>query len=292
MNILVTGGSGFIGKNIVEQMGQNYNIMAPSHRELDLLDEKSVANFFKNHPFDVVVHSAVKPGHRNAPDLDSLFYSNTRMFFNLIRNSDSFKKIIFLSSGAVYDIRNSLGKVPEEFFDQYVPEDEHGFSKYVCSKYIELADNAIELRLFGVFGKYEDYSIRFISNAICKTLFDMPITIRQNRNFDYLFIDDLIPVLEHFIHADPHHKSYNFTPDKSIELLTVAEIVKHFSGKNLPIIVHNSGLGLEYSGSNNRLYEEISGLKLTPFATAIESLFKWYHERRDLIDQRCLQFDK
>ena len=54
----------------------------------------------------------------------------------------------------------------------------------------------MELRLFGVFGRHEDYAIRFISNAICKTLFDLPITLRQNRTFSYLYVDDLGPIVE------------------------------------------------------------------------------------------------
>ena len=37
-NILITGGSGFIGKNLREQLQGKYNIYAPSHSELELLD--------------------------------------------------------------------------------------------------------------------------------------------------------------------------------------------------------------------------------------------------------------
>ncbi len=59
----------------------------------------------------------------------------------------------------------------------------------------------MELRLFGVFGPHEDYAIRFISNAICKALFGLPITLRQNRTFSYLFIDDLGPIVERFLTA-------------------------------------------------------------------------------------------
>lgn len=101
--------------------------------------------------------------------------------------------------------------------------------------------------------KYEDYAIRFISNAICKTLFDLPITIKQNRNFDYLYVNDLMLVLDWFIENTPQYHSYNITPDLSISLLDLALIVKDISGKDLPIHIHQDGLGLEYSGDNARL---------------------------------------
>lgn len=80
-NILLTGGSGFIGRNILESfLSDKYHILAPSSRELNLPDEKSVDAYFESHQIDIVVHSAVKPGHRNAKDFSDLFYTNTRMF--------------------------------------------------------------------------------------------------------------------------------------------------------------------------------------------------------------------
>ena len=202
MNLFLTGGSGFIGRNILELLGQKHQIIAPTHKELDLLDENAVTEFFNSHDIDIVIHSAVRPGHRNAKDLSNQFDHNTRMFSNLVSNSSKFKKMIFLSSGLVYDIRYYQPKMKEEYFGNHIPSDEAGFSKYLSAKQIEKSSNIIELRLFGVFGKYEDYSIRFISNAICKALFDLPITIKQNRKFDYLYIEDLMPILQYFINND------------------------------------------------------------------------------------------
>ena len=90
MKILLTGGSGFIGRNIRESfLAEKYEILSPSSKELNLADEESVDAFFKNNSIDLVVHAAVKPSHRNAKDFSNLFYTNTRMFFNLERNSGS-----------------------------------------------------------------------------------------------------------------------------------------------------------------------------------------------------------
>ena len=186
MNILLTGGSGFIGKNIIESyLNKRYNIIAPRHSELDLTSQSDVDLFFTSHDIDVVIHSAVKPGHRNAKDTSDLFYVNNRMFFNILHNEHRFKKMIYLSSGSVYDMaRQNLNKVNEDFIGNSIPLDEHGFYRYTTSKYIELAKNIVELRIFSIYGKYEDYAIRFISNAICKAIYDLPITIKQNRSFE------------------------------------------------------------------------------------------------------------
>lgn len=292
MKVLVTGGSGFIGKNLAEHLSRKHTVLAPRHAELELLDETQVSEYFRKHDVDVVVHTAVKPGHRNARDPLNQLYNNTRMFFNLVRNASRFGKMIFLSSGAVYDERRYLPKMKEEYFDTSVPADEHGFSKYICARYVERAGDIVELRLFGVFGKYEDYAIRFLSNAICKTLFDLPITLRQNRRFDYLYIDDLAPIVEHFMEHDARHKCYNVTPDEAVELRTLAGKVIAVSGKDLPIVVARPGMGPEYSGDNGRLRKEIPGLAFTEIGEAIRRLSAWYEERRGTINRDLLLVDK
>jgi GDP-L-fucose synthase len=292
LNILLTGGSGFIGRNIVELMGDRYHFLAPSHKELDLLEENEVERFLKDKKIDVVVHSAVKPGHRNAKDLTNIFYADARMFFNLARCSSRYQKMIVLSSGAVYDIRCDLRKVTEDFYDTSVPADEHGFFRYVSAKYIETQKNIVELRIFSIFGKYEDYAIRFISNAICKAVYDLPITIKQNRCFDYLYINDFIPILDFFIQNNVRHKAYNVSPDHSIELYRLAEKIKSLSGKDLPIIVGQPGMGLSYSGDNSRMRKEIKDLNLTPIDDSLKALYDWYTENKPQINREFLLFDK
>lgn len=292
MKVLVTGGSGFIGRNIIEYFNRKYHVIAPTHGELELLDEAAVRKFLKRNPVDVVIHGAVKPSHRNSKDPTNLLYCNTRMFFNIARSSSYYGRLIFLSSGAVYDMRNYKPKMDEDYFDTSVPADEHGFSKYICARHIEQMDNAVELRLFGVFGKYEDYSIRFISNAICKTLFDLPITIKQNRRFDYLYIDDLMPVIDYFINNRGRHKAYNVTPDQSIDLYSLAEKVLSASGKELPILVAKTGLGDEYSGDNSRLCKFYYDYKLTKIDESISKLNRWYLNNEKNINKSLLLLDK
>jgi GDP-L-fucose synthase len=292
VNILLTGGSGFIGRNIIELMGDRYRFIAPSHKELDLLDENRVEGFIKEKRIDIVVHSAVKPGHRNAKDFTDIFYSDARMFFNLARLSSHYEKMIVLSSGAVYDVRRDLRKVTEDYFDTGVPADEHGFFRYVSAKYIESASNIVELRIFSIFGKYEDYTIRFISNAACKAVYDLPITIKQNKLFDYLYVNDFMPVLDFFIRHEPLHKAYNATPDSFIELYTLAEKVRAASGKDLPIVVAQPGMGPAYSGDNGRLRKEFTDLKLTPIDESIRELYGWYAANKQSINREFLLFDK
>ena len=154
MKILVTGASGFIGRNIVEYLSsRNHSVLSPTHYELDLMDEQAVREYFARQSIDVVIHGAVKPSQRTAVDHSQILYHNTRMLFNIVRNSNYFNKLIFLSSGAVYDMEHYVPKMHETYFDTFVPKDEYGFSKYLSAKYIKQVKNITELRIFGIFGK-------------------------------------------------------------------------------------------------------------------------------------------
>ncbi len=291
--ILLTGGSGFIGQNITESyLAKKYSIIAPKRSELDLSNDVSVQNFFQKNKFDLVIHSACKPGHRNAADTNGVFYTNSRMFFNLMKHSDSFAKMLNIGSGAIYDMRHYKPKMQEEYFAENIPVDEHGFCKYVIGKQIENSKKVIDLRVFGIFGKYEDYAIRFISNAICKAIFDLPITIRQNRKFDYLDVNDLMPILEFFIENEVQFNSYNITPDNSVELLEIAKIINAISKKNLPITIAMEGFGSEYSGDNARLKKEIKNFEFKKIEDSISDLYKWHLLNKENLDKKLLLTDK
>jgi len=179
----------------------------------------------------------------------------------------------------------------EDDFDAHVPADDYGFSKYVCAKAIDAMDRVYELRLFGVFGPHEDWQVRFISNACCRAVWDMPVVVRQNVFFDYLDIEDLARILECFAVKNLAWRHYNVCRGRSIDLKTLAEKVVTISGKSLPIEIPNPALGKEYSGTNSRMLGEIPDFRFREFDESITELYHWYAERKSGIDPGLLRFD-
>lgn len=56
--ILVTGASGFLGGRIIEFYKEKYDVYAPNHHEMDIINEESVINVLSKYQPDVVIHCA------------------------------------------------------------------------------------------------------------------------------------------------------------------------------------------------------------------------------------------
>lgn len=291
MKIFLTGGSGFIGRNILEQLGSSYDIIAPSHSELDLTDSDAVLEFLKRNPVDVVVHAANIGGTRKQQHVFGISHTNLKIFFNLIRAKKYYNRLINLGSGAEYGKQQNLSLVSEDFFDAKVPGDEYGLYKYVCSKYADRVDFITHIRLFAVFGKYEDYEIRFISNAICKALLGLPITLRQNVKFDYLCIDDFVKILGKIISAKPAEKFLNVCSGEPVELAKLARKVLLATGAKVEVLTANPGFGMEYTGDNSRLRKEIGKLELTPIDISIGALVDFYRKLLPILNKKSFLID-
>lgn len=59
MNVLVTGGSGMLGRQVLRVLKERQiPFRAPTHSEMDITSPESVSRYFKAHEPDVVIHCA------------------------------------------------------------------------------------------------------------------------------------------------------------------------------------------------------------------------------------------
>lgn len=58
--LLITGASGFLGSRIAEYFREKYDIITPSHNEMDITDETSVEQIFAKYKPDIVIHCAAQ----------------------------------------------------------------------------------------------------------------------------------------------------------------------------------------------------------------------------------------
>lgn len=286
MKILITGSSGFIGKNVkkyLEEHHVSYKLFAPSSKELNCLNEKDVTSYLKQHYFDKILHFAVYgDAIDKSKDRSKVLEYNLRMFYNFAKNTGLYGEMYYTGSGAEYNKSYEISKVTEEEIGKTIPVDQYGLMKYTIGKMIENSKNIYNLRLFGIFGKYEYYPQKFISNICCKAIMNLPLTIRQNVYFDYLWIDDFCKILDFFLCHKPQYHTYNIVSGQAISLKEICQLVIKISGKNLPIYIGKEGLANEYTASNKRLVKEYSELKFTSYEEAVQKLYNWYKENREI----------
>jgi GDP-L-fucose synthase len=293
MNIFITGANGFIGSHLKEYLQKRYaySVFAPSSQELNLLNEFDVEKYIKQNKIDIIVHLANKGGGRDTMDMKNITEYNLRIFFNIVKHEKNVQKIISFGSGAEYGKHKPIVDAKEDEYLKELPLDEYGFYKSITSKYIEKCDNIVQLRLFGVYGEYENYLYKFISNAVVKNLLHMPIVIGKNVFFDYLYIKDLLRMIDYFLHNEAQYKIYNASKGEKIDIVSLADIINKIGKYKSEIVTLNDGLNNEYASSNQRILAELKNFCFTSHEEAITNLYEYFAKNLKNINVESIKKD-
>ena len=118
MKILLTGGSGMVGKNILEYSKKyKHTFLSPSSKDLNLLDYNAVANFIRKNKPDFIIHTAGKVGgiQANINEPVNFLVDNLDMGRNIIiaAKNNSTTNLLNLSSSCMYP-RNAENPLSED----------------------------------------------------------------------------------------------------------------------------------------------------------------------------------
>lgn len=118
MRILLTGSTGLVGKNILSNKAfNNFDLICPSRKELDLLSYYETFEYIKNTEPDFIVHAAGTVGgiQANINNPLKFFEENTLMGFNLINSAykNGVKMFLNLGSSCMYP-KNAPNPLEEE----------------------------------------------------------------------------------------------------------------------------------------------------------------------------------
>lgn len=268
LSILLTGSTGFVGGHVLSYLRQGYAVSAPTRAVLDLKDAVAVRRFLDQGQFDVVVHAANPTGHNPVDKMDHLFEDALKVFMSLEHCADRYGRLFYFGSGAEFGKHRSMDMVREEEFGQELPREPYGLSRFIMNRLASSRANITNLRLFGCYGP-NDASHKLIPDLVRQFRSGREVCLRHNICFDFLYVEDIGPVLRHFIDKSPCFGDYNLCSGQPVRLMAIAEQVGRQLGLDVPIRITGQGGGLDYTASNDRLRGEIPNWRPTGLAEGL-----------------------
>lgn len=255
--ILLTGGSGFLGRNILKSLSSKYSIDSPTSIDLDLTKAHDVNNFFLNKNYEWVIHTAIKGGKRKVKDSKDVFSDNIFMFNNLINNKSNFKNFINFSSGAELDRRYNID-LNNNNIHQSFPIDLYGLSKNIISRILLEFPEFYNFRIFGLFGLDEGED-RFMTNAIKSIKQKRNIEIFEDKFFDFFYIQDLIILVDNLISGRLKKipKKIDLVYSDKYLLSDIAKIILEENESDSIIEIKQKKIGKSYIGNYPKFFKKL-----------------------------------
>ena len=318
MNIIVTGGAGFIGSNFIFHMLKKYpdyriicldkltyagNLSTlepvmdnPNFRfvKADICDRAAVNKLFEEEKPDIVVNFAAESHVDRSIEDPGIFLQTNIMGTATLMDACrkyGIKRYHQVSTDEVYgDL--PLDR-PDLFFTEETPI--HTSSPYSSSKAgADLLVMAYH-RTFGTpvtisrcsnnYGPYQ-FPEKLIPLMISKALADEPLPVYgEGLNVrDWLYVDDHCKAIDMIIHSGKVGEIYNVGGHNEKTNMQVVRTILKAVGKGEELITHvkdRPGHDMRYAIDPTKIKNELGWFPETPFEKGIEMTINWYLDNKE-----------
>lgn len=317
MRILVTGGAGFIGSNLVKYLFCKY-----SDYQIIVIDSLTYAGNLANIPnnikdssrfsfwygdvrrtdlvnnlvaqSDVVVHLAAHT-HVSRSIFDNIsFYENdilgTQAVANAVANCNNVGRFIHISTSEVYGTALYAPMDEDHPLNPTTPyaSAKVGGDRLVYSYWKTYGIPAVIVRPFNQFGKFQHLE-KVIPRFITSALMDETLTIHGTGEYtrDWTYVEDLCEALDKIIHA-PLEKLkgevINIGSGRDISVIDIAYIILDVMNKPRSLITYLSdrpGQVERHIASTDKALRLLGWKATTAFEDGIRKTIEWYKQNPD-----------
>jgi GDP-L-fucose synthase len=312
-NLLVTGGSGFIGINLLKELSKlkKYKITATyfkaknfykvnqvNYVKTDLENLRNCLKICKN--MDIIVMCAANSSGAAVMEKTPLVHltPNVRMNLNMLEAaySQGVGKFIFISSNTVYPVSNFAMKETDakfNFFEKYhVVGWMKRFSEIVCEIYSKKIKNPMKTivvrpgNLYGPYDKFDPEKAKVIPSLITKIVNRQnPINVWGNGKDlkDFLYIDDFCRSLTKIINLNTDFNTFNIASGKSITVKEVLKILMKIENlKNTRVFYDLSKPTMipKRLISISKIKKEFAYKSLISIEEGLKRTLNWYKEKK------------
>lgn len=249
-NILVTGGRGFIGTNLTNELRRRGHDVWTSdvkdgedarHIRADSGHYEQMARILESQTFDIVYHLAAEYGRWNGEDhYQNLWHTNVIGTKNMLRLQERYGfRMVFFSSAEVYGDYD--GTMSESVMDELAIKqmNDYALSKWVgeqqCLNSAEMfGTETVRVRPVNCYGPHEYYS-RYrgvVPIFVYKCLVGEPFTVYRGHERIFDYVDDTVRtfanIADNFIPGEVYNVGSH--EDWSIDIGDLAQTVLKLSG--------------------------------------------------------------
>ena len=308
-NILITGGSGFLGKHLILKLiNMKHNVFLlerKNKKRIKILSKKPkktivgnftnknlIAKIIKENNIDAVFHfGAITQVLDSLKKPYNTYVTNIMGTINLLENIRAInKKIIFIysSSDKAYgEVRNRKEYKEGHSLDPTYPYDvSKSSSDLICQSYSKTYSIKVGIiRSGNIYGPGDFNLKRLIPEVILSTIENKNFVIRSDGKStrDYVFVEDVVDaylrLFEYLKKSKDKLKIYNVSSRFNYSALEIANMIVKKMGKAKlkPIILNNSKQELNFQRLNySKIQRELNWKPKTKFKTGIKKTIDWY----------------
>ncbi len=259
--ILVTGGGGFIGTNLVNELKSRghevissdlYNTEREDYLRCDVRNYRQLEKVFEKDKFDFVYHLAAEYGRWNGEDFyENLWETNLIGTKNILRFQEKLKfKMIFFSSAEVYGDYN--GKMSEDVMIKQPINETYQMNDYAITKWAgELmclnsaqmfGTETVRVRPVNCYGPGEHYTPYrgFIPKFIYHALHNKPYIVYMGHKRISDYVDDSVrtfaSIVDNFIPGEVYNVAGK--PDWEMDIKEYSDLVLKAVGRDDSIVTY------------------------------------------------------